>query len=269
MKDLGFDGIDIDYEYPSSLEEGDNFVRMLKETRAALTNYSSTVPGRPHFLLTAAVPAGPQNYQNLRISNMDLYLDMWNLMAYDYAGSFSNVSGHQANLYKSASNPASTPFDTDTAVKYYLANSVSPSKLLLGMPLYGRAFEATTGPGEPYTGVGSGSWENGVWDYKVLPKSGAQEYFDASVGASWSYDNATKEMISYDTPTAAQAKLQYIQSLGLGGAMWWEANGDKPVNGLGSLIKLVTEGLGQLENSTNVLNYPYSQYENLKAGMPS
>ncbi|CAK4033673.1 glycoside hydrolase family 18 [Lecanosticta acicola] len=269
MLDLGFDGIDIDYEYPQSTDEGALFVLLLEATRAALTNYSSSLPDEPYFLLSAAVPAGPQNYQNLAIAEMDQYLDLWNLMAYDYAGSFSTYSGHQANLYASSDNANSTPFNTDQAIQYYLDNGVTPSKLLLGMPLYGRAFEMTTGPGQTYSGIGSGSWENGVWDYKALPKAGATEYFDPNVGASWSYDASTQEMISYDTPTAAAAKLQYIQSRGLGGGMWWEANGDKPMNGTGSLIQLVVNGFGALENSTNVLSYPQSQYDNIRAGMPS
>jgi chitinase len=143
-------------------------VLLLATVQAALKNYSATLPDQPHLLLTVASPAGPANYEKMDIPGMDRYLDFWNLMAYDFAGSWDATSGHQANLYPSASNVNSTPFSTDAAVQYYLQQGVKPAKLLLGLPLYGRAFTQTTGPGEPFSGVGSGSWENGVWDYKVI-----------------------------------------------------------------------------------------------------
>jgi chitinase len=79
-------------------------------------------------------------------------------------------------------------------------------------------------------------------------------------------------MISYDSPQVASQKVDYIKNTGLGGAMWWESSGDHPGNSGDSLINITVQGLGgyeakHMEKSQNCLEYPYSKYDNLKAGM--
>ena len=179
------------------------------------------------MLLSLACPAGLKHYEKLHIQAMDKYLDFWNLMAYDYSGSWDTIAAHQANLYPSRSDLNSTPFATSTAVEYYTSHGVSPSKLVLGMPLYGRSFLATDGPGKPFNGTDKGSFEKGVWDFKALPQDGAKEIVDKAIGASWSYDAGKRVMISYDTKEVAKMKVKFIQDEHLGGAMWWESSGDK------------------------------------------
>ncbi|KAL8915487.1 MAG: hypothetical protein Q9171_000051 [Xanthocarpia ochracea] len=260
VKDLGFDGLDVDWEYPKDDGEANDYVELLAAVRKELDKVAKK------FQLSVACPAGPKNYEILRLKAMDKYLDMWNLMAYDYAGSWDSNAGHQANLYPSKDNPASTPFSTDAAIKYYTSHGVKSSKIILGMPLYGRAFLATDGPGRKFTEIGEGSYEKGIWDFKVLPKEGAAEKISKQVGASWSYDAGKKIMVSYDTKEVAQQKVEYIKQEGLGGGMWWESSGDK--KGGESLIGTVVKGLGSLDKSQNTLEYPESKYDNLKQGMP-
>ncbi|KAH6668116.1 family 18 glycosyl hydrolase [Plectosphaerella plurivora] len=269
IKNLGFDGIDIDWEYPQNDAEARDLVALLSTVRAALDAYAATLQSRPHFELTVACPAGPQNFNRLHLAEMDRLLDFWNLMAYDYAGSWDSLAGHQANIFPSSNTPASTPFSTVAALDAYVAAGVAPSKIVLGMPLYGRAFENTKGPGTAFQGVGQGTWEQGVYDYKVLPHPGAQEHHDDAIGASWSFDSATGRVITYDTVRMARRKAEFIVDRGLGGAMWWESSADKPGNEslIGNVVD-VLGGPGCLLQQPNCVEYPETKYDNLKKGFP-
>ncbi|KAI0388462.1 glycoside hydrolase family 18 protein [Xylariaceae sp. FL0594] len=265
MKDWGFDGIDIDWEYPSNESEADNLVSLLQALREELDLYSATYATGCHFFLTAAVPAGPSNYEKLKLSKMVLLLDQFNLMAYDYAGSWDATSGHQANLYFSSSNPTATKFSTDSAITAYLEAGVPADKIVLGIPTYGWSFESTDGIGEAYSGIGQGSWEAGVWDYKALPRSGANEQYDPTAGATYSYDPSTRELVSYDNVDMIERKVAYLQKLGLGGSVFWEAAGDRNDNG--SLIAAsfnAQRGAAAFDITDNCVSYPNSRYDNIR-----
>lgn len=173
---------------------------------------------------------------------MDQYLDFWNFMGYDYSGSWDTIAGLLANVFNSTSNPNSTHFETNEAISDYITNGVQSSKLVLGMPLYGRSFNNTDGPGTPYAGLGEAdmvnSWEAGVWDYKALPRLGAEVKADVQATGSWCYNAEERFMVSYDTPEIAKLKAEYIKLRGLGGGMWWETSADKL--GSESLISTVS-----------------------------
>ena len=270
LEDLGFDGLDIDWEYPKSNAEAQDFVALLRETRQVLDQAALKRDGNAHFELSVACPAGPQNYEKLRIFEMDRYLDFWNLMAYDYAGRWDSKAGHQANLYEDRKTPECTPFSTQKAVDHYLSKNVPRDKIVLGMPLYGRAFQDTDGPGHSFNGIGEGSFEQGVWDFKALPHAGAREFHDREIGASWSHHPGTRTMVSYDTADVVKQKAQFVKEKALGGGMWWESSGDRKI-GEGSLIEMFVNGVGgrqKLEAVRNCLEYSNSKYENLRKGFP-
>ena len=244
---------------------------LLRQCRAALDAHAATVPGRPHFELTVACPAGAQNYEKLELAAMDAVLDFWNLMAYDYAGSWDSVAGHQANLFPCPTHQgACTPFNTRKALEYYVSHGVRPDKIVLGMPLYGRAFENTDGPGAPYNGVGPGTWESGVYDFKKLPLAGATEHEEHAAGATYCYDAGRRVMVSYDTVPMARRKADFIKHRRLGGGMWWESSADK--SGSESLIGNVIGVFGgprALRWEENCITYPTTKYDNLRNGFPN
>jgi chitinase len=269
VTDWGFDGIDLDWEYPENAAQAADFVRLLAELRRQLTAWTFTNARGYRFLLTVASSAGPSHYNVLNLREADRYLDSWNLMAYDYAGSWDTTSGHQANLFATPGNPDATKYSSDKAVSDYIANGVPASKILLGLPTYGRAFDLTGGLGQPFHGVGPGSatlQTPGLWLYKDLPRPGAAELYDAAAGASYSYDPAARELISYDNVFSAKSKGSYLKAKGLAGSFFWEASGDK--QGAESLVGTLAGELGRLNTQPNLLSYPTSQYDNIRSGMP-
>jgi chitinase len=215
-------------------------------------------------------------YDGLRLRyNFLTNLLMVYLPTYTSAGSWDQVAGHQANLF-------GKPVSVAHAIEWYIDNGLSPSKIVVGMPLYGRSFANTEGPGKPFQDVGPGSWERGVYDYRALPLPGAYMFRDEQAGASWSYDYKSKEMVSFDSEEVGRWKGDWIKKKGLRGSMFWELSGDKETKGrdgmeggLGkveapgrSLVRVVKEAMGgNLDQGPNWLTYGSSKFQNMRKGM--
>jgi chitinase len=207
--------------------------------------------------------------------SFSLLLALFSMAKADVAGSWDKVANHQANVFGG-------PISASQAVQWFISQGVPCHKLILGVPLYGRSFCNTGGPGHPFSGVGQGSWESGVYDYRALPLPGSHIFRDERALASWTHNHGSKEMISFDDEAVGQWKGEYITREGLGGSMFWELSGDKggaPREGMEgghgkeaqpgrSLVRVVKEAMGELDTTPNWLRYEGSKFENLRNGMP-
>ena len=184
--------------------------------RGALNRYGNSLNLSYNFTLTVAglVWFG---YEYLCLADIDNYIHFWNLMVYDYTGPWSNLTGNQANLFRSLDNPEGTPFNTEAIISHYTSQNISLAKIVLGMLLYSRFFSSTVGLsqslGQPFKG-------SSTYDYKVLPIDRANIVYDPSTGSSYSYDTANREIVSFDTTAVAKQKAVWIMSNGLGGTMF-------------------------------------------------
>jgi chitinase len=243
----GFDGVDIDWEYPVGGGLGSNVVRpedkqnytlLLRELRKQL-DARAELDGRPYYLSIAA-PGGDDKIANLEPGEIGEVCDWINIMAYDFAGGWESTTGHQAPLFSPEGREAVSPstlWTVDGSVGQFLAAGVPPEKIVVGMPLYGRGWtgvpEVDLGIEQPSTGLPAGSFEAGIFDYKDLLTMIETEpevyrvYEDSDAEASFLYAPDRDGLwVSFDDVSIARRKAEYLSSLGLGGAMFWELSGD-------------------------------------------
>ncbi|KAJ7267504.1 glycoside hydrolase superfamily [Mycena rebaudengoi] len=263
IEDYGFDGIDLDFEYPANAQQGQGFADLFTALRSAFDSLAARKGDTTPYQISAAVSAGAANYANLVVPQMNSVLTFWNLMAYDYAGSWLTFSDNQANLF----GGARTNVSTDAAVKAFVARGATANKITMGIPLYGRAFENTNGLGQPYSGIGPGTIEAGVYSYKALPLAGAQIFQNTTDVTSYSYNAATKELVTYDTPAIVKLKAQYTVTNNLAGSMFWELSTDKV--GSESLVTVSQGVFGSLDQTPNHIKFPNSKYDNIRSNMGS
>ena len=247
MKQYGFDGIDIDWEYPVSggLNAGtpadkQNYTALLKEFRTEL-NAEEAKDSRTYSLSIAA-PAGPSIIPNLESAKIGGVLDWMNLMSYDFHGSWDPITGHNAPMTVGPKDTAAG-FSITDAVDSYLKAGFPAAKLVLGVPFYGRGWEnvGPTGAGLYQSGTAAsvGTWEKGVFDYSDIKSNylpSMTRSWDASAQVPYLYDPARRLWISYDDAQSMKIKADYIKAKGLGGAMIWEITGDRSQELLDTLV---------------------------------
>ena len=194
------DGIDMDWEYPSSAAAGitaspedvDNFTILMKDIREAI--------GTDKLLTIASIATA--KYVDFKAVNQ--YIDFINVMAYD----MGNPPYHHSALFQSEH---SSRFSSSEAVSAHLGAGVPASKIVLGMPFYGRGAEGLS---------------NFVYYRDIINLSGYTKNWDDEAKVPYFTDNEGVIVLCYEDSESIAFKCEYIKQTGLRGAMYWESHLD-------------------------------------------
>ncbi len=169
---LGFDFVDIDWEYPTAVRASDpagngvtidegcpgsaadtaNFTLLLQEIRNELDTLGTT--NNKHYELSVAMSASPAMMAKIEYDKVLRIVDFANMMTYDLNGAWNGYTGHQTALYTNPNydpvNQKDGQFSVDACVQYLkntYGNSIDYSKIVIGVAPYTRGWAGVQADG--------------------------------------------------------------------------------------------------------------------------
>lgn len=223
-KKHGYDGADLDWEYPASKDK-DNFTSMMVELRESFDQAGLE-------LLAAAVPS--KDWRNgYDVDVLKDKLDWFGVMTYDFAGSWSKTAGHNSPFTASEHSELSVK----DCMEYWVERGVPRKKVCMGLPFYGRDFKAG-GLGKPSTGSEYSPYSKTL---KLMEKGWTRKW-DKKAKVPFLVNPENNIILSYDDPRSIELKCEYVVKENLGGVIIW-ALGLDDTGEEQPLLKTVAEAL--------------------------
>jgi chitinase len=257
LKVSKLDGIDIDWEYPGQSgggnifrpEDKGNFTLLLKELRLHLDIESAKL-GREagdKLLLTIATGGDKEYLKHVELGEVHKYVDFINVMTYDLYNGFDKVTGHHSNLYHSSYGDQTRNCGAD-AIEGHIKAGVAPSKLVLGVPFYGRGWEKVNSVNNGLYQASEGKHIYMSYDSlkaAYINKNGYERIWDTDAKSPYLWNKEIRTFITYMDEEALHYKVDYVKNNNLGGVMFWEYSNDLKERGLLHKIYQELNGLTQ------------------------
>ncbi len=252
-----YDGVDIDWETPSNSTETSQLTALVQGLRAKFSQTDSA------WLITLAI--GPTDYsgQHFDYTHMDDYVSWYNVMCYDFVGSWCSYSGHNSPLYYNGSDPNQAGADSNAIVYNHTTRGIPLVKLVLGVPFYSDQFDATG----LYARLTDTNVPNLFYsDIVDSLAKGWVYHWDNTSQVPWTENAAGTQFITFEDTNSIKLKVGYAVRQKLGGLMIWELSQDV-YNGTQPLLEAMGNTLRKLtavaEKPIEVSSYRlYDNYPN-------
>ncbi|KRX99249.1 putative chitinase 3 [Trichinella pseudospiralis] len=225
----GFDGIDIDWEYPDSAEDNQNLVllsRVLLETFIMEAQQS----GNRRLFLTSAVTADQVKADiGYNVSELSKIWDFMNLMSYDFHGAWDSYTGINSPLFsRSTDSEILKKWNIADAAQHYYKRGMPKEKIVIGLPTYGRGWTLQNASnikiGAPAVGASMATKyirEPGVCSYYEV----CEMMHDGGI-RYWDEETASPYLIKGNQWISFDDQEKWIKQEGYGGAFVWTLDFD-------------------------------------------